>query len=528
LKFDLRCAISDFAEIARGGSVAASGVGRAVQLRYRPAQLWLSRRYGNAPATERGIFPAADRNDRTVKTIARKLVCNLGLLGAVFVIPLAIPAVAQGTGPVAPAPQDAAPVASTSQSQIVIPSDVTVFAQNDPNHRRATAIVNGDIVTGTDVDQRLALIVAANNNKLPPDEVQRLRMQVLRNLIDETLQIQASKVADIVIEDSEIDQTYARVAQQNFGQNTKAMDAYLNRVGSSPASLKRQIRGELSWQRLLRRNVQPFVNVSDEEVREVMERLKASKGTEEYRVGEIYLAAAPEAKPQVLKNANQIVEQLRKGGSFVAYARQYSQASTAAVGGDLGWVRLEQLPAELATATRTLGPGQLVGPIELPAGYSIVYLIDKRQVLTADPRDALLALKQISINFAPGLTPADAQRKAGEFAAAMKKARGCGGVDAVAGPLGAQVVTNDQVKARDLPQQLQTALLSLSVGETSPPFGSVAEGVRVLMLCGRDDPKAASGPSFEELMSQMEDDRVNKRAQMYLRDLRRDAVIDYN
>jgi peptidyl-prolyl cis-trans isomerase SurA len=52
--------------------------------------------------------------------------------------------------------------------------------------------------------------------------------------------------------------------------------------------------------------------------------------------------------------------------------------------------------------------------------------------------------------------------------------------------------------------------------------------VRVLMLCGRDDPKAASGPSFEELMSQMEDDRVNKRAQMYLRDLRRDAVIDYN
>jgi peptidyl-prolyl cis-trans isomerase SurA len=26
----------------------------------------------------------------------------------------------------------------------------------------------------------------------------------------------------------------------------------------------------------------------------------------------------------------------------------------------------------------------------------------------------------------------------------------------------------------------------------------------------------------------MEDDRVNKRAQTYLRDLRRDAIIDYN
>ena len=457
-----------------------------------------------------------------MKTIASKMVFTLGLLGTALALPVSGPISAQDAAPVA------APQPESSQGNIVIPGDVTIFAQNNPNLRRATAVVNGDIVTGTDVDQRLALIVAANNNKLPPEEVQRLRLQVLRNLIDETLQIQAAKIADIDIADAEVDQTYARVAQQNFGQNTKAMDAYLIRVGSSPGSLKRQIRGELSWQRLLRRNVQPFVNVSDEEVREVMARLQASKGTEEYRVGEIYLAAAPEAKPQVLENANQIVEQLKKGGSFVAYARQYSQASTAAVGGDLGWVRLEQLPTELATAARDLTPGQLVGPIELRAGYSIVYLIDKRQVLTADPRDAVLALKQVSISFPAGMTAADAQRKAGEFATAMKQARGCGEVDAVAAPLGAQVVANDQVKARDLPQQLQSALLGLSIGETSPPFGSVAEGVRVLMLCGRDDPKAASGPSFDELMSQMEDDRVNKRAQMYLRDLRRDAVIDYN
>jgi peptidyl-prolyl cis-trans isomerase SurA len=29
-------------------------------------------------------------------------------------------------------------------------------------------------------------------------------------------------------------------------------------------------------------------------------------------------------------------------------------------------------------------------------------------------------------------------------------------------------------------------------------------------------------------MSQLENDRVNKRAQRYLRDLRRDAIIEYN
>lgn len=414
------------------------------------------------------------------------------------------------------------------QGAIVIPDDVKIFGNDNPNIRRATAVVNGDVVTGTDVDQRMALIIAANQGKIDEEEKKRLRLQVLRNLIDETLQIQEAKAADIEVKQAEVDQSFARVAAQNFNQNTAAMDAYLKRIGSSSESLKRQIRGELSWQRLLQRNVAPFINVSDDEVNEMIERLKAAKGTEEYRIGEIYLAASPEAREQVAENAAQIVQQLRQGGAFVAYARQYSQATTAAVGGDLGWVRLAQLPAELATVAREMQPGQLVGPIEVSGGFDILYLIDKRQVLTTDPRDALLALKQISISFPKGTTEAQVGAKAAAFAKAINAAKGCGDVDNVAAGLGAQVVANDQVKARDLPGPIQKSILELSPGETLPPFGSVEDGVRILMLCGRDDPQAATGPSFEQLQAQMEDDRINKRAQMYLRDLRRDAVIEYN
>jgi len=417
---------------------------------------------------------------------------------------------------------------SGAQAAITVPNDVTMLGHSNPNLRRPTAVINGDIVTGTDVDQRLALILAANGNKASPEETERLRLQILRNLIDETLEIQEAKTADITIDDSEIDETYARVAQENFHQTVPKLDAYLASIGSSPASLKRQIKGEMAWQRVLRRNVQPFVNVSEVEVRELIDRMKASKGTEEYRLGEIFLSATPESREQVAKNAQQIMAQLKQGGSFVAYARQYSEASTAAVGGDLGWIRLAQLPPELANAARGLGANQLAGPIELRGGFSIIYLIDKRQVLTADPRDAILALKQISINLPPNTPEAEASRRADEMAAMVKTAHGCGGIDAAAAKIGAQVVANDQVKVRDLPAGLQQSLLGLSLGEATQPFGSMKDGVRMLMLCGRDDPKVAEGPSFEELMSQMEDDRVNKRAQMYLRDLRRDAIIDYN
>lgn len=418
--------------------------------------------------------------------------------------------------------------AQDASGALKLPDNPQFFAKEDPNNRKAKVVINGEVITGTDVDHRVALIVAASGNKIGEEELQRLKLQVLRNLMDETLQIQEARIQEVSVEDAEVDATYARVASQNFGQDTKAMDAYLNKIGSSPASLKRQIRGELSWQRLLRRNVQPFVNVSEEEVRDVIKRMQEAKGTEEYRVGEIFLSATEENKPAVFENAKKIVEQLRQGGSFQGYARQFSEASTAAVGGDLGWIRLGQLPSELGDSLQGLSPSQMVGPVETRGGFSILLLIDKRQVLTADPRDAVLSLKQISVSFPKGVTQAQATAKAKQFAEAMQGARGCSTVDGIAAGLGAEVVTNDQMKARDLPAQLQNMVLSLSLGETTPPFGSIEDGVRVLMLCGRDDPKTTVEPNFDEVQAQIEDERVNKRAQTYLRDLRRDAIIDYD
>ena len=409
-----------------------------------------------------------------------------------------------------------------------LPQNIEMLGQADPNVRSATAVVNGYVITGTDVEHRAALLVAASEQEIPEAEMQRVRMQVMRNLIDETLQIQAAQLQELAPDPAQVEQTYARLAQQNFGQSQEAMETYLTSIGSSAASLKRQILGELSWQRLLQRNVSPFVSVSDEEVNELIERLEASRGTNEYRLGEIFLAATPETEASVEQNGRQIVDQLRQGGSFVAYARQFSQASTAAVGGDLGWVRLGQLPEALATVAREMQPGQLVGPIRIPGGFSILYLIDRRQVLTADPRDAVLSLKQISISFEPGISEADAQARVAQFNTAVQSMRGCGDAENVAATIGAQVVTNDQLRARSLPEALQGTILNLQLGQTTPPFGSVEEGVRVLMLCGRDDPEVEAGPDFNRIMSQLEDERIDKRAQRYLRDLRNDAYIEYN
>ena len=408
-----------------------------------------------------------------------------------------------------------------------LPKEMTIFGKSDPNIRKATAVINGQIITGTDIDQRLALIITANGGKVGDEEKERLRVQVLRNLIDETLQIQEAAANDIKIDPAEIQQSYERVAG-NFRQTPQQFEAYLRTQGSSSASIKRQIEGELAWSRLLRRNVQPFVNVGEDEVKSVVDRLNAAKGTDEFRIGEIYLSATPENMQQISANARNIIDQIRKGGSFAAYARQFSEASTAAVGGDLGWVRPVQLPEELAQAATEMQVGQIAGPIQVPGGMSLLYVMDKRKVLTADPRDALLSLKQLSIGFPKGTTKDQATARAATFAQETKTIQGCGAANQVGQKLGADVVDNDNVKIRDLPAPLQEMLLGLQVGQSTPPFGSVDDGVRVLVLCGRDDAAAEGAPSAEQIMAQMEEERVNKRARIYLRDLRRDAVIDYN
>ncbi len=418
--------------------------------------------------------------------------------------------------------------AQTSQppsTGLNIPDNVRFVGPATGGVRKATAIVNGEVITESDIDQRLALIVASQRVQLPPEELQRVRAQVLRNLIDETLQIQAAQQNEITVESREVDQYFNRVAN-NFGQQPAAFAAYLRSVGSSDRSLKRQIRGEIAWQRVLGRQIEPFVNVGEEEVQAILDRLNASRGTAEYRVAEIFVSATPETSREVQANAARMVQQVRSGASFGAYARQFSEASTAAVGGDLGWVRAEQLPPELATLVQQMPVGAISDPIPVPGGFSVVALVDSRQILVADPRDAQLSLLQMSIALPSGTSESQAQARARQLAQATQSMGGCGGAAEAARGIGAELVSNDQVRVRDLPPPLQATLLNLSIGQATQPFGS-AERVSVLVLCGRDEPPPATGPTAEQVADSLMQDRVGRRAQRYLRDLRRDAVIDY-
>jgi len=424
--------------------------------------------------------------------------------------------------------QDAPDTPDSSDSEastgLRLPENPQLFGNAMPSVVKATAIVNGEVITQTDIDQRLAFLAIANGQDIPANEVERLRQQILRNLIDEALQIQAAKTEKIDIKQSDIDKTVARVAA-TAKQTPQQMSDYLDAHGSSMRSLRRQIEAEIASSRLQRAKIESSVSVGDDEVKAVLDRLNASKGTEEYHVGEIFLSSTPDNQAQVIANANKILDQLKAGGSFIGYARQYSEASTAAVGGDLGWVRPAQLPEPIAAALRQMGPGTVSNPIQVPGGFSIIAVQDTRKILTPDPRDAVLTLKQVSITFPKGTTRQQAEPTVARFAEAARNIGGCGGAEKLAADFHGDVVEAEK-KLRELPQTLQQIMLPLQVGQATQPFGSIEEGVRTLVICGRDQADS-NEPTYDQVFNQLNEERVNLRWRRYLRDLRRDAIIEF-
>jgi peptidyl-prolyl cis-trans isomerase SurA len=448
---------------------------------------------------------------------------RLWIAAGAAVLVVASGAVAQDSG------RDNSPPAEPSQinsaQSLKLPENAQVFGNAMPSVIKATAIVNGEVITQTDIDERVQLLAIANGAQIPAEELQRVREQVLRNLIDEALQIQAAKDEKIEVKPSEIDRTLQRVAS-NVKQTPDQLAAFLDSHGSNVKTLRRQIQAEIAWQRVQRAKIESSVSVGDDEVKAVLDKLNASKGTEEYRIGEIFLSATPATQSQTLDNANKILAQLRQGASFAGYARQYSEASTAAVGGDLGWVRPEQLPTPLADALKQMPAGAISNPIPVPGGFSIIAVQDTRKILTADPRDAVLSLKQVSLIFPKGTKREVAEPLVARFADASRSVGGCGGADKLAADFHAEVVSSDGVKMRDLPVALQRYMLPLQVGQATPPYGTLEDGIRVLVVCGRDEP-SSSAPSYDDVYNQLNEQRVNSRSQRFLRDLRRDAVIEF-
>ena len=387
------------------------------------------------------------------------------------------------------------------------------------------AVVNDEVISFYDVEQRVTLVIASTGLQSTRAIQRRLRRQVINDLIEEKLQLQEAQRLNIGVSAADVERAFAFIENQNKLAPGR-IDAFLASRNIEKSALERQLRAEIAWAKVIRRRLNPSLAVSEDEVDEVIARMERSAGQPEFLVGEIFLAvASPTEEADVKRRADDLVEELRRGAVFPAVARQFSQGVTAGIGGEVGWVEAGQLAEELDQVLREMKVGQVTPPIRSSGGFYILALRDRRMILAVDDSEVEVTLKQI---FLPLTRNTDGAEIASQRALANTIAdsiQNCEDVDrltaALRSPESGDLGT---VRLSELPPDFRSAVASLAVGKPSEPVVAPT-GVHIFVVCERNEPKAKV-PDRAAIAEQLGRTRLAMMARRYLRDLRRDAVVE--
>lgn len=390
---------------------------------------------------------------------------------------------------------------------------------------RIAAVVNGDIVTADDVQARLMLVMKSSGIPDTPQNRQQLQPRILQQLIDEKLEMEEADHYKVKADKAEVDRALASIEKRN-NMPAGGLDQYLKAAGIPRSTLVDQVTASILWNKVVEGRYGDDVNVSDAEVNDEIARLKADFGKPQSHVAEIFLAIDnPTQEPEVKALADKLIAQIRQGAAFPAVAQQFSQSPTAATGGDIGWVTPNQFGPPLDDAIAKMNPGEMSYPIRTPAGYYILYLLERRTPGQTTADDTQLGLVQIVFPLAPNATPQEQQKVLAQAQHVTDTAKSCEDMAGIARTLAPQLSTQTpNVRAGDLPPDVRGVVMALKVGEPSKPLPTRG-GVGVIMVCKRDNPTAAL-PSTDEVYQEIMHARMDQMSRRYLRDLRRSAYVD--
>ncbi len=387
---------------------------------------------------------------------------------------------------------------------------------------RIIASVNDDAITDFDVDGRIRLIAASANAPVNAEAQQRYGRIALRELIDDRLKAQEAKRLGIAAGDKEVGAAIQSIERNNKMEPGGLMKE-LTQKSVPVGALIDQVKASILWREVLRRRVLPQVRVATNEVDDALNRIREAGGGFVARVAEIVLpAGTPEDRREANARAAEIRSQLASGAKFPELARRYSRSPTAAVGGDMGEVQSGQLPPELDEALAALKPGQISEPIYADGAIHILLLVGRQGVEAGDSRDAVITLARL---FLPVGNEGNAEALAGQAKTVVSGLDSCDAFEAAARRIGPpQPPRIVDARIGDMPEEIRDTINDLKAGEQSDVI-ELSSGIAIFMLCRRAE-SGDSLPTASRIAEALQRQRAERRADRYLRDLRRLAFID--
>jgi peptidyl-prolyl cis-trans isomerase SurA len=378
------------------------------------------------------------------------------------------------------------------------------------------AIVNDKVISLFDVDQRVDLFFATSGIERSPQMRERIRSQVLRLLVDEELQMQEAERVEIKVEEEEIDNNIRRLAGESQ-MTIEGIREFLNGKGIEDDTLKRQIETELAWSQFVRRSFGGRLKIGEQEIEEQYKKAMRSLSEPRFKVSEILMNIESFAnEDEINALSNEIATQLKNGVDFGAVARQFSISPSSARGGDIGWVTADQMDEQLARVVVQLEPGQISLPIRTTAGVYIIALAQRREGNAGDPMKNQFDI--LSVNFDTSVSADTVVNYLADF-------KTCRRAQDAAKEMNAEIRRSGLRELREFPPALHNMLQNLEAGQSTQPQ-STPEGSVAFIVCDRKDDQGTQ-VSRDTIADNIYSQRIAMMARRHLRDLRREAVVEY-
>ncbi len=247
---------------------------------------------------------------------------------------------------------------------------------------RIVAFVESDVVTESELIERINVIKAQTSDKsaLPNDAA--LTEQVLQRIILERLQVDWGTRRGIEIDDASLDQAMRNLAQRNRMDLDQFRSALLQQ-GIDYIAFRNQVRTEMILSQVSRRAIESNIQISPKEVEDLLENQQGAINPDsEYRISHILIQLPQDPTPDDISAAKIKIDDLHAkaiaGESFTQLAIAHSQAQDALEGGDLGWRNINQLPSVFARQLKSMKPGDISDTLRSGSGFHIFRILDMR------------------------------------------------------------------------------------------------------------------------------------------------------
>ena len=395
---------------------------------------------------------------------------------------------------------------------------------------KVVAVVNDDVITQIELESRMKGLnaeIAARGTDSPPKE--ELRRQLLDNMINDRLQLQAAQRLGISISDQDLDGAVMTVAQSNR-MTLRQLRSTLAEQGIPYRVFRERVKTDLVIRQIFNRHIRNRIVVTDEELDDFISKGGGKADARSYDVSHILIrvpeTASPSEVDEAESKAQDVLSRLSQGMKFSEAAARYSDAPDGKEGGNLGWRDPEQLPELFTQALSAIEVGQNTDILKSANGFHILHINEARGVNATTV--AQTNVRHILLRTDEFLSEAEAKHRIeqlrerivnGEDFTALARVHSDDPISATkGGDLG-------WVSTGELTASFEEAMSKLEPGATSEPVQSPF-GWHLIQVLDRRETQMGSEATRGRARAQLVAQKSEERYDQWLRRLRDEAFVE--